>query len=465
MKILNDVLENVSIINSHGNVNISISSISIDSKKIESQSLFVALVGNVVDGHDFIDEVIKSGAKVIIHQNDLDEYKKGITYIQVGDSHLALGIIANNFYGKPSEHLKLVGVTGTNGKTTVVTLLDQLFLKLGHKSGMIGTVVNKINDKSIEAERTTPDAITLNKLLSDMVNANCEYCFMEVSSHSVSEKRISGLNFTGGIFTNLTLDHLDYHKTLKNYRDAKKGFFETLLAGTFALTNIDDPNGLLIIKTTKAHKYTYGFKSKSDFNEKLESNLIGEFNLYNILAVYGTAVLLGQDKEKVVKVIKSLTPPPGRFQYVKSENNITGIVDYAHTPDALENVLKTINLMKENGKIISVVGCGGDRDKGKRSLMARIGYDMSDILIITSDNPRTENPADIIEDMKKGLIDLDMSKVHILIDRDAAIAKACSLANPGDFILVAGKGHEKYQEINGTKNHFDDVEELERYLN
>ncbi len=477
MKILNELLDGVSVLNSHGNVNNSVSSISLNSKVVEENSLFVALAGNVVDGHSFIEEVINKGAKVIIYEKELDEYKKGITYIKVPDSHKAVGVISSNFYDNPSHKLKLIGVTGTNGKTTVVTLLHQLFYKLGNKVGMIGTVVNKINEESFEAERTTPDSITLNKLLSDMVNAGCKYCFMEVSSHSVSEKRISGLNFSGGVFTNLTLDHLDYHKTLKNYRNAKKGFFEILPTNAFALTNIDDPNGLIIVKSTKAKKYTYGFKNKADFNQRLESKLIGEFNLYNILAVYGTTILLEKelptsddeqniDRNKILEIIKTLDPVPGRFQYIKSENNITGIVDYAHTPDALDNVLKTIvKMRKENSKIISVIGCGGDRDKSKRPIMARLGYEMSDILILTSDNPRTENPEKIIEDMKKGIEIFHLeNKVYIITDRYSAIEKACSLAEQGDYVLVAGKGHEKYQEVNGVKTHFDDMEELKRYI-
>ncbi len=477
MKILNEILGGVSVLDSHGNVNGSISSVSLNSKMIEENSLFVALSGNVVDGHSFIDEVINKGAKVIVYEKELDKYKKGITYIKVPDSHKAIGIISSNFYDNPSHKLKLIGVTGTNGKTTVVTLLHQLFYKLGNKVGMIGTVVNKINNKSFEAERTTPDSVTLNKLLSDMVNVGCRYCFMEVSSHSVSEKRISGLNFSGGIFTNLTLDHLDYHKTLKNYRNAKKGFFEILPTNAFALTNIDDPNGLIIVKSTKAKKYTYSLQKKADFSQRLESKLIGEFNLYNILAIYGTTILLEKDllalngeqnidKNKIIEMIKTLDPVPGRFQYIKSKNNITGIVDYAHTPDALNNVLKTIiKMRKENNRIISVIGCGGDRDKSKRPIMARLGYEMSDILILTSDNPRAENPDKIIEDMKKGIEDFSLeNKVYIITDRYSAIEKACSLAEQGDYILIAGKGHEKYQEVNGVKTHFDDIEELQRYL-
>ncbi|HUC89128.1 MAG TPA: UDP-N-acetylmuramoyl-L-alanyl-D-glutamate--2,6-diaminopimelate ligase [Candidatus Paceibacterota bacterium] len=465
MKILSEILEDVKIIESHGNLEAHVSSVSLSSKNIEPNSLFVALTGNVVDGHIFIDEVIKNGATAIVHENDLEEYQEGVTYVKVLDTHSAVGIIASNFYDNPSSKLKLVGVTGTNGKTTTATLLHQLFRNLGYKTGMIGTVVNKINDKSYEADRTTPDSITLNKLLAEMVDDGCEYCFMEVSSHSVSEKRIAGLSFVGGIFTNLTLDHLDYHKTLENYANAKKGFFDMLPASSFAIVNIDDERGEYMLSTTKAHKYTFGLKKKADFNEKLKSKLIGEFNAYNILGIYVVAILLGQDEKKVKEIIKTLDPVPGRFQYIKGKNNITGIVDYAHTPDALENVLKTANQIKENGKLITVVGCGGDRDRTKRPIMARLGYDLSDILILTSDNPRTEKPEDILKEMEKGISGLTTEdKVYIIEDRHKAIEKACELAKHGDFILIAGKGHENYQEVNGVKTHFDDMEELKKYL-
>jgi UDP-N-acetylmuramoyl-L-alanyl-D-glutamate--2,6-diaminopimelate ligase len=330
---------------------------------------------------------------------------------------------------------------------------------------MIGTVVNKVNDKSEEAHRTTPDAVTLNELLARMVDDGCEHCFMEVSSHSVSEKRIAGISFWGGIFTNLSLDHLDYHKTMDDYCDAKKAFFDILPATGFAIANIDDERGEYMLSTTKAHTYTFSLKQNADFNERFESKLIGEFNAYNLLGIYAAAVLLGQDREKVKEVIKNLDAVPGRFQYYKSENGVTGIVDYAHKPDALENVLKTANDMKKNGKLIAVVGCGGDRDRSKRPIMAKIGYDMSDILILTSDNPRTEKPEAILAEMKKGIEGLYLeNKVYILEDRYDAIEKACNLAKTGDYILIAGKGHETYQEINGVKTHFDDMEELQKYL-
>lgn len=464
MKILSEILEDVKVLESHGNLETHVSSVSLDSRNIENKSVFIAIVGNVVDGHAFIDEVIKKGATVIVYEKDIEQFKNGITYIKVFDTHSAAGIISDNFYGHPSSKLKLIGITGTNGKTTTATLLHKLFRVLGYKAGMIGTVVNKINDEEFEAVRTTPDSINLNKLLALMVNQGCEYCFMEVSSHSVSEKRIDGLSFSGGLFTNLTLDHLDYHKTVENYCEAKKTFFDLLPAHAFAVANIDDEKGEYMLSGTHAHKYRLSLKKQADFSERLETKLLGEFNLYNVLGVYAVSILFGQDVNKVKNAIKELEGVPGRFQAIKSENNITGIVDYAHTPDALENVLKTINQMKNNGKIISVIGCGGDRDKNKRPIMARIGYEMSDILILTSDNPRTEKPEDILNDMQKGLPLEHDEKVEVIIDRHMAILKAYEKAKDGDFILVAGKGHEKYQEVNGLKTYFDDMEELEKHL-
>ncbi len=463
MKLLNDILDGVSIEKTYGKVDVSVSSVSLNSKRIEPNSLFVALIGNVVDGHLFINDSIEKGAIVIVHENDLYEYKDNITYLKVFDSHEAVGIISSNFYGNPSSHLKLIGVTGTNGKTTTATLLHQLFRNLGHKVGMIGTVVNKVNDKSIKAERTTPDQVSLNELLAEMVDNGCEYCFMEVSSHSVCEKRISGLSFLGGMFTNLTLDHLDYHKTFENYCDAKKTFFDMLPSYGFAVANIDDDLGEYMLSETQAHKHTLSLKKKADFNERLTTKLIGEFNAYNILGIYAVAILLGQEKEKVKEIIKNLDSVAGRFQYFKSSNNITGIVDYAHTPDALENVLKTVNQMKGKGNLIAVIGCGGDRDKSKRPIMARIGYDLSDVLIMTSDNPRRELPENILNDMQKGL-PVDDNKTIIIVDRHQAIKNACELAKFGDYVLIAGKGHETYQETDGLKTYFNDMEELEKYL-
>ena len=467
MKILSELLEDVKVLESHGNLEAHVSSVSLNSKEIEPHAIFVALKGNVLDGHSFINEVIEKGATTIVYEKDVPEFKNGVTYIKVADTHSVVGIIAGNFYDNPSRKLKLVGVTGTNGKTTTVTLLYQLFMNLGHKTGLISTVVDKICNNEIITNRatpTTPDSLVLNKLLAEMVDAGCEYCFMEVSSHAVSEKRVFGINFVGGVFTNLTLDHLNYHGTFENYCDAKKGFFDMIPATGFAIANIDDEKGEYMLSTTKAHTYTLSLKKKADFNERLETKLLGEFNVYNVLGVYVVAILLGENKEKVEELIKELDSVPGRFQAIKSASGVTGIVDYAHTPDALENVLKTANSMKGNGKVIAVVGCGGDRDKGKRPIMAKIGYEMSDILILTSDNPRTEKPEDILNDMQKGIPLEGVDKVEIIVDRHNAIEKACSLAKSGDYILLAGKGHETYQEVNGLKTHFDDMEELQKNL-
>jgi UDP-N-acetylmuramoyl-L-alanyl-D-glutamate--2,6-diaminopimelate ligase len=485
MKILSEILEDVKIIESHGNLEAHVSSVSLSSKNIEPNSVFVAIVGNVVNGHMFIDEVIEKGATVIIHEKDIEQFKNGVTYIKVSDTHMAVGIIASNFYDNPSRKLKLVGVTGTNGKTTTATLLHQLFMSLGYKVGLLSTVSDKICDEIIVTNRatpTTPDSIILNKLLAEMVDRGCTYCFMEVSSHAMAEGRISGITFAGGIFTNLTLDHLNYHGTFENYCDAKKSFFDILPATGFAIANIDDEKGLYMLSDTKAHKYTLSLKKEADFNERLETKLLGEFNIYNVLGVYATAVLLGENKaksdkvgspdsfmkefrDKVKEIIKNLDSVNGRFQSMKGKNGITGIVDYAHTPDALENVLKTANDLKGNGKVIAVIGCGGDKDKSKRPIMAKIGYEMSDILIMTSDNPRSEKPEDILNDMQKGLPMDYEDKTFIVVDRHYAIEKACGLAKAGDYILVAGKGLENYQEVNGLKTHFDDKEELEKYLN
>jgi UDP-N-acetylmuramoyl-L-alanyl-D-glutamate--2,6-diaminopimelate ligase len=482
MKILNEIFDDIAILESRGNVDAGITSISLNSKEIQKNSLFVAIVGNVLDGHDFIDDVIQNGAIAIVHEKDLLEYKNGITYIKVNNTKNIVGVLASNFYGNPSSKLKLVGVTGTNGKTTTVTLLYQLFKSLGYKVGLISTVVNKINDKEEETLRTTPDAITLNKLLAEMVDAGCEYCFMEVSSHAVSEKRVNSILFAGGVFTNLTQDHLDYHHNLENYSKAKKGFFEMIPSTGFAISNIDDEKGEYMLGGIKAKQYRLSLKKQIDsfgnevnFNERLETKLLGEFNAYNILSVYAVAILLLygdkpvlpeaiQGRDKVKEAIKDLEGAPGRFQTIKSSSGVIGIVDYAHTPDALENVLKTANQIKGNGRLISLIGCGGDRDRGKRPIMARIGYDMSDILILTSDNPRTEKPEDILMEMQQGLPLDALDKVEIIVDRHLAIEKACQIAKSGDMILVAGKGHENYQEIKGIKHHFDDVEELERFL-
>lgn len=370
-----------------------------------------------------------------------------------------------HFYGNPSKRLKIVGVTGTNGKTTIATLLYKIATELGYKAGLIGTVENIIVNERRLALRTTPSPIPLNKLLSEMADKGCEYVFMEVSSHGIDQKRIAGINFVGGIFTNLTHDHLDYHKSFENYFLAKKKFFQNLSKNAFALSNIDDEYGKKILENIKVKKYTYGFKNPANFSERLKTKLIGEFNAYNILAIYCTAVLLGFDKQKVKEIIKDLEPVAGRFQNIKSKNNITGIVDFAHTPDALENVLKTIQGMRKNSrKIISVFGCGGDRDPLKRPIMTKIVYEMSDIIIPTADNPRSENIEKIFEDMKVGLPEKISKEIYFITNRGEAIKKACELAKTGDYILLAGKGHEEYQEIKGVKYHFNDMEELKKNL-
>lgn len=464
MKTIKELISNITPIEIKGNIDIEISSISINSKDISECSLFIAIKGEKLDGHDFIEEVIEKGAKAIVYEKDLADLKEGITYVKVVDTHEACGIIASNFYDNPSKSLKLVGVTGTNGKTTIATLLHKLFRNLGKNAGMIGTVVNKINDTEIEAERTTPDSITLNKLLKEMVDAGCEYCIMEVSSHAIALKRIAGLAFVGGIFTNLTHDHLDFHKNIEEYAEVKKEFFTSLPEGTFVLTNADSDMSEFMLEKSKAKKYFYSRENKADFSGKVETKLIGDFNQSNVLAILGTAVLLGVDENTAREQIKTLEPAPGRFVSCASPTGTVGVVDYAHTPDALKNVLETIQKMKGDGKVIALFGCGGDRDKAKRPVMAKIGYDLSDILVLTSDNPRTEKSEEILKDMLLGIPDYDAEKVLVIVDRGTAIKKACELAKPHDYILIAGKGHENYQEVNGEKSHFDDMEELKKYL-
>jgi UDP-N-acetylmuramoyl-L-alanyl-D-glutamate--2,6-diaminopimelate ligase len=462
MKSLEEIIKDIRPIETRGDLSVSISGISLNSMQISSGSLFIAITGEKLDGHEYINDAITKGAIAIVHEKYLPEYKEGVTYIKVFDTHEVTGYIASAFYDYPSRKLKLVGVTGTNGKTTIATILHKLFRSLGYKAGMMGTVVNKINDDSVEATHTTPDPITLNATLADMVEAGCKYCFMEVSSHAIFFKRINGLEFAGGIFTNLTQDHLDFHKSLEDYRDTKKKFFDMLPASSFALSNIDDANGEYMLASTNAQKYFYSLNKDTDFNERIASKFIGEFNAYNVLAVYASAILLGEDKEKVKEIIPTLDGAPGRFIATKSTNNVTGIVDFAHTPDAVENVLKTINKIKDNGKLITVIGCGGDRDKGKRPIMAKIAHGMSDILILTADNPRSEKVEDILADMQKGLPENFTEKTFIIPDRHNAIQKACELAKSGDYIALLGKGHENYQEVNGVKTHFDDSEELKK---
>jgi len=473
---LNELLKNLSNFQLEGQDTIEISGIHSDSRKIEKGFIFVAVKGTQSDGHDYIENAIKSGASAIVCEILPEKLRNNITYIKVKDSTETLGKLASAWNGNPSEKLTLVGVTGTNGKTTIATLLYHVFRKFGHKTGLISTVCNYINDDEIAATHTTPDPVELNNLLAKMVESGCEYAFMEVSSHAVDQKRIAGLHFKGGIFTNLTRDHLDYHKTFEAYRDAKKGFFDQLSADAFALTNADDKNGMFMLQNTKATKYTYSLLTLADFKGKiLESHFdgtlmlindkevntqfVGRFNAYNLLAVYGTSVLLGKNPEDSLLILSTLTSVSGRFQTIRSTKGYTAIIDYAHTPDALTNVLNTIHgVLEGNGRIITVVGCGGNRDKGKRPIMAKEAVRLSDQVILTSDNPRFEEPQDIINDMVEGLDIIERKKAICITDRREAIKTACLLVQPGDVILIAGKGHEDYQEIKGVKYHFDDKE-------
>ena len=429
----------------------------------------------MTDGHKYIATCIEKGARIIICETLPEEIDTTVTYVQVSNSSKALGQLASNFYGRPSSKMKVIGVTGTNGKTSTVTLLYRLFRALGHSAGLLSTVENQINGEVIPSTHTTPDAIHLNELMKKMVDSNCEYCFMEASSHAIDQSRIEGITFAGGIFTNITHDHLDYHKTFDNYLKAKKRFFDELAADAFALTNIDDRNGDVMLQNTKAHKYSYALRSPADFKAKIIDNnvrglqleingtdmftrLIGEFNAYNLLAVYATATLLGVDKLEALTQLSALAPPEGRFdQIVSEQDGITGIIDYAHTPDALKNVLHTINAIRRgNETLISIVGCGGDRDATKRPVMAQVAAHLSDKCILTSDNPRSEDPNEILRQMNEGVTITDRKKVLSITDRKEAIRTACMMAGKGDIILLAGKGHEKYQEIKGIKYDFDD---------
>ncbi len=478
MKLLKDILTNIHHIKVVGDLAIEILDIQFDSRKVKSGSLFVAISGTHADGHTFIEKAIDSGAAAIVCEKMPEKHDPKICWIIVNDSAEALGIMAANYYDNPSRKLKLVGITGTNGKTTTVTLLYHLFRALGYKSGLISTVVYRVEDKSYDSTHTTPDQIVLNNLLAEMVTAGCEYCFMEVSSHSLSQKRTAGLQFTGGIFSNITHDHLDYHLTFENYIKAKKSFFDHLDANAFALINVDDKNGSVMVQNTSAFVKTYAMRSAADFKVKvIESHfegmhikldgtdfwtpMIGEFNAYNLLAVYSAAIMLEQDKNEVLRLLSSLSKVPGRFETVLSKNSITGIVDYAHTPDALVNVLKAINqIRKGNEQLITVIGAGGNRDKSKRPVMARVCVENSDKVIISSDNPRFEEPEDIIHDMVAGVEEKYKAKTLTIADRREAIKTAIMLAKPGDIVLIAGKGHETYQDVKGVKHHFDDKEEL-----
>ncbi|WP_231490212.1 UDP-N-acetylmuramoyl-L-alanyl-D-glutamate--2,6-diaminopimelate ligase [Pedobacter sp. Leaf170] len=480
---LQDLLYGVTIKELVGKTDREIAALNFDSRKVAKDDVFFAIVGTAADGHQYISQTVSQGAAVIICENlpEIEDYS--VTYVKVDNTSVALGIMAGNFYGNPSKELKLVGITGTNGKTTIATILYKLFKDLGYKTGLISTVENFVNNTVVPSTHTTPNPVALNHLLKDMVDAGCDYCFMEVSSHAVSQHRIEGLTFSGGVFSNLTHDHLDFHKTFDAYLKAKKTFFDMLPKSAFALTNIDDKNGMVMLQNTKAHKKTYALKQLADFKAKIVENgfaglhldidnedvyfkLIGSFNAYNLLAVYGTAILLEQDKLKVLTLLSRLTGAEGRFDYIVSDDKIIGIVDYAHTPDAVQNVLNTIaDIRKGNEQVITVIGCGGDRDKTKRPIMAQVACDWSDKVILTSDNPRTENPQSIIDDMEVGVSPSNKRKTLSILDRKEAIKTACHLAQSGDIILIAGKGHEKYQEINGVRNHFDDKEILLEQFN
>ena len=475
---LNELLKNITPIRIIGNDDVEITGVNIDSRRIKTGHFFVAMKGTQVDGHQFIGKAIELGAISVLCEDLPKVLQEGITYVQVESTEDAVGKVATLFYGDPSHKLKLVGVTGTNGKTTIATLLYNMFRKFGHKVGLLSTVCNYIDDVEVPADHTTPDPIELNELLAKMVEAGCEYAFMECSSHAIHQKRIGGLKFAGGLFTNLTRDHLDYHKTFENYRNAKKAFFDSLPKDAFAITNADDKNGMIMVQNTKATVKTYSIRTLADFRARILEchfegmyleidgrevgvQFIGKFNVSNLLAVYGAAIMLGKKPEDVLLVLSTLHSVNGRLEPIHSPEGFTAIVDYAHTPDALANVLNAIHeVLDGKGHVITVCGAGGNRDKGKRPLMAQEAVRQSDKVIITSDNPRFEEPQDIINDMLAGLNEQQMRKVISIVDRKEAIRTACMMAQKGDVVLVAGKGHETYQEIKGVKHHFDDKEVL-----
>ena len=477
---LNELLSKVKSADIIGDASVDITGVNIDSRRIQPGHLFVAVRGTQVDGHSFIPKAIAQGAVAVLCEDVPAEPNEGITYIKVPSTEASVGPVATMFYGDPSTKLHLVGVTGTNGKTTIATLLYNMFRKFGHKCGLLSTVCNYIEDEAIPADHTTPDPIELNRLLAKMVESGCEYAFMECSSHAIAQKRIGGLKFAGGLFTNLTRDHLDYHKTFENYRDAKKAFFDSLPKTAFAITNADDKNGMVMVQNTKATVKTYSTRTLADFKAKIIEchfegmyldidghevgvQFIGKFNVSNLLAVYGAAVMLGKKPEDILVIMSTLKSVSGRLEPIRSNEGVTAIVDYAHTPDALENVLNAIHeVLDGKGKVITVCGAGGNRDKGKRPLMAQEAVKQSDRVIITSDNPRFEEPQDIINDMLAGLNAQQMKKVVSIADRREAIRTAVMLAEKGDVILIAGKGHEDYQEIKGVKHHFDDREEVRK---
>lgn len=482
MMLLKDILYKVPINAVIGSTSIAVDAIEFDSRKIQKGDGFVAIRGHLVDGHNYIDNAVEQGAVAVICETLPKNNIEGVTYIEVNDSNEALAVMASNYYGLPSENLKLIGVTGTNGKTTIASLLYQLFKKAGYKVGLLSTVKIMVDEVEHKATHTTPDSLTINRYLKEMNDAGVEFCFMEVSSHGIHQKRTTGLQFEGGIFTNLTHDHLDYHKTFAEYRDVKKQFFDWLPSKAFALVNVDDKNGLFMLQNTKARKFTYALRGYADYKAQILENqlsglllklndselwtkLIGHFNAYNILAIYATAKLLGLEKVEILRLISDLESVSGRFQYLISDENITAIVDYAHTPDALKNVLETINSIRtKNEELITVVGCGGDRDKTKRPKMGNIASALSAKVIFTSDNPRSENPETIIEAIEKGVEPQHYKKVVSITDRRQAIKTACAMANAGDIILIAGKGHETYQEIKGERFDFDDFKIVKEYL-
>lgn len=483
MQTLKDILFGVSLRSLTGNRDEKITGVAFDSRKVEKGFLFVAMKGLTVDGHDYIESAIENGARAIVCEQLHEDLSQDITIVQTDHSAEALGIIASNFYGRPSEKIKLVGITGTNGKTTCATLLFELFNNLGYSVGLLSTVENKINQKVLSASFTTPDAVQLNALLAEMVESGCTHCFMEVSSHALVQQRVAGIHFSGGVFTNISHDHLDYHKTFDEYIAAKKLLFDGLSSDAFALVNVDDKRGAVMLQNTKADKQRMGIRSMADYKVRIIHNtlqglelnfdgvdvwfkLIGQFNAYNLLTAYAVAVLLGEGKEDALSALSTTSGASGRFEKIDNKSDVMAIVDYAHTPDALENVLKTIDdLRTKNEMLVTVVGCGGDRDKTKRPKMADIASRFSDKVILTSDNPRTEDPKSILDDMKAGIPKSKERNVMVIEDRKEAIRTACNLVNDKDIILVAGKGHENYQEINGTRHHFDDREVLGELLN
>ena len=479
---LKNILYKVAIEAIKGTTEIAVRSIQFDSRVVSLDDVFVAIKGTTSDGHQFIDKAVNQGAIAVICENFPEKIINGITYVLVHDAQEALAYMASNYYDNPSAKLNLVGVTGTNGKTTIATLLFELYQKAGHKSGLLSTVKVKIDQTTFPATHTTPDSLSINQYLSEMVAQGVEYCFMEVSSHGIHQKRIHGLHFKGGIFSNLTHDHLDYHKTFAAYRDVKKAFFDYLPKSAFAITNMDDKNGAIMVQNTKAKVCGYALKTYTDYQASILENqitglqlringqevwirLIGSFNAYNALAIYATAVELGMESMEVLRLLSELESVAGRFQFFISEQKVTAIVDYAHTPDALENVISTLNEVRSNNeKLITVVGCGGNRDISKRPVMAQIATSLSNYVILTSDNPRFEDPQTIIDQMEKGIEPIHFKKYIAVLDRKQAIKSACQMANPNDIILIAGKGHEDYQEINGVKHHFDDLETVKEIL-